>query len=112
MVNVNVALPAETPVTTPPFVTVATAPLLLAHVPPVVGDNVVVPFTQMDELPVILTTGNALIVKVGDAPVPVLPSKAGLTELKDIRYVPGAVAAGIVTVPVIPVLLEPFPPKV
>lgn len=40
-VKVNVALPAAIPVTTPPFVTVAMALSLLAHVPPVVGDNVI-----------------------------------------------------------------------
>src|SRR3990170_6365981 len=40
-VKVNVALPAETPVTTPAFVTVATAVLLLVHVPPDVGDKVI-----------------------------------------------------------------------
>ena len=42
VVNVNVAEPAATPVTTPEFVTVATLVLLEVHVPPVVGDNVVV----------------------------------------------------------------------
>lgn len=41
-VNVNVAVPAPTEVTTPAFVTVATDGLLLAHVPPVVGERVVV----------------------------------------------------------------------
>jgi hypothetical protein len=36
-VNVKVATPALTPVTNPPLVTVATAILLLDHVPPVLG---------------------------------------------------------------------------
>ena len=41
-VNVNVTDPADTPVITPAFVTVAIDVLLLIHVPPVVGDNVAV----------------------------------------------------------------------
>ncbi len=41
-VKLKVAVPPDTPVTTPALVTVATAALLLAHVPPVVGDKVVV----------------------------------------------------------------------
>ena len=41
-VNVNVTDPAATPVITPALVTVATAVLLLVHVPPVVGDKVAV----------------------------------------------------------------------
>ena len=48
--------------TTPAFVTEATDGLLLTHVPPVAGDKVVVAFTQIAELPVILTTGNAFTV--------------------------------------------------
>ena len=38
-VNVNVAVPTPTPVTSPLLATVATPALLLCHVPPVVGDN-------------------------------------------------------------------------
>ena len=59
----NVAVPAATPVTTPAFVTVAIALLLLAHVPPVVGDKVVVAPTHTDVLPVILTVGSAFTVE-------------------------------------------------
>ena len=59
-VNVNVTLPADTPVTTPPLVIVAIALLLLIHVPPVVGDNVTVLPTQTDAGAV--TTGFALTV--------------------------------------------------
>ena len=44
----KVTVPAATPVITPAFVTVATAVLLLAHVPPVVGDNVAVLPTHTD----------------------------------------------------------------
>jgi hypothetical protein len=56
-VNVNVAVPAATPVTTPAFVMVATEGLLLTHVPPVVGDNVIVLSTQTAAGPE--STGNA-----------------------------------------------------
>ena len=42
LVKVKLAVPAETPVTTPMLSTVATAALLLAQVPPVDGDNPVV----------------------------------------------------------------------
>jgi len=63
-VKVNVAVPAATPVTTPAEVTVATDGLLLTHVPPVVGDRVVVAPTQIGLLPVMLTVGNGLTVTV------------------------------------------------
>ena len=46
-VKVNVAVPAAIPFTTPALVTVATALLLLVHVPPEVGDNVVVSLIQI-----------------------------------------------------------------
>ena len=55
-VYVNVTGPAERPVTKPEFVTDATRELLLAQVPPVEGDKLVVPLTQMLAPPV--TTGN------------------------------------------------------
>jgi hypothetical protein len=61
-VKVNVAVPADTPVTRPAPVTVATAVLLLSHAPPDVGDNIVVPSTHMELSPVMLTTGRAFIV--------------------------------------------------
>jgi hypothetical protein len=59
-VNVNVTVPADTPVITPEFVTVALAVLLLIQVPPVVGDSVAVLPTQTDAGAV--TTGKALTV--------------------------------------------------
>jgi hypothetical protein len=62
LVNVKVAVPAETPVTTPASVTVATAGLLLDQVPPVFGDKVVVVPTQIVLKPVMLTTGGAVMV--------------------------------------------------
>jgi hypothetical protein len=65
LVNVNVAVPADTPVTTPALSTVATAGALLAQVPPDVGDSVVVKPTQMLFVPEMPTTGNAVIVAGG-----------------------------------------------
>jgi hypothetical protein len=56
-VKVKLALPDNIPVTTPALVTEATEGVLLIHVPPVVGDNRVVPLTQIADDPVILTTG-------------------------------------------------------
>jgi hypothetical protein len=47
-VKVKVAFPAARPVTTPAFVTEATAGLLLTHVPPEVGESVIVFPTQTD----------------------------------------------------------------
>jgi hypothetical protein len=56
-VNIKVADPAATPVTTPAFVTVAIAALLLVQVPPVVGDKVMVlPTHTVDPA---VTVGNA-----------------------------------------------------
>ena len=62
-VNVNVGKPADIPVTTPPLVTVADS-LLLVHVPLDVGDKVVVPSTQIDRVPIILTVGDMVTVTV------------------------------------------------
>jgi hypothetical protein len=76
-VNVNVGAPLDTPDTTPALVTVAKAVLLLAHVPPVVGDKVVVAPTHMAFAPVMLTVGRASMLTVTD-PVLFLPA-ASLT---------------------------------
>jgi uncharacterized protein (DUF362 family) len=62
LVNVNIAVPPLTPVTTPPLVTVATVLLLLNHVPPVLGLNVVVDPSHIVLAPVMLTVGFALTV--------------------------------------------------
>ena len=73
-VNVNVGLPAATPVTRPALVTVANDGLLLNHVPPVVGDKLVVPPIHIAAFPVILTTGGPLTVTaevVAEQPVAV-----------------------------------------
>ena len=59
-VNVNVTVPAATPVITPALVTVAIAVLLLVHVPPLVGDKVAVLPTHTDAGAV--TVGFALTV--------------------------------------------------
>ena len=56
-VKTKVALPAFTPVTRPALLTVAIATLLLVHVPPLVGLNVVVAPAHMVEFPVIETAG-------------------------------------------------------
>ena len=61
--KVKVAEPAATPVTTPPLDTIAIPVLLLAQVPPVVGESVVEPPTHIAELPVMLTVGNGFTVK-------------------------------------------------
>jgi hypothetical protein len=61
-VKIKEADPLATPVTTPASVTVATAVLLLAQVPPVVGERVVVEPTQMAVAPLITATGNAFTV--------------------------------------------------
>ena len=60
LVKVNVAVPADNPVTTPAFVTEANDGLLLIQVPPVVGDKVIVlpTFTETGAE----TTGMALTV--------------------------------------------------
>jgi hypothetical protein len=62
LVKVKVAVPADTPETTPAFVTVAMEGSLLAQVPPVVGDKVEVLPTQILLAPVMLTTGEAFTV--------------------------------------------------
>jgi len=61
-VNVKLTDPADIPVTSPALVTVATAGLLLAHVPPVVGERVVVNPSQIVEGPVNDTTGGIFTV--------------------------------------------------
>lgn len=61
-VNVKVAVPCPTAVTTPLADTVATLVLLLTQVPPVVGDNVVLAPIQILFAPVILTVGRGFTV--------------------------------------------------
>lgn len=110
-VNVKVAVPAAIPVTNPAFVTVAIAELLLIHVPPVVGESVVVEPTQTDDAPVILTEGLALmvIVAVGFDTQPVL------VFVKVNVAVPAATAVttpALVTVAIPVLLLTHVPPVV
>ena len=57
-VKINVAVPDEIPVTRPALETVATALLLLAQVPPVDGESVVVEPSHIEFDPVMLTTGS------------------------------------------------------
>jgi hypothetical protein len=69
LVNVKVGLPAATALTAPAFVTVASELLLLAQVPPLVGDKVVAPLVQIEDAPVILTDGRAVTVIADPPPV-------------------------------------------
>jgi hypothetical protein len=65
LVNVNVTIPADTPVTNPvPGLTPATFILLLLQVPATTGvtPTVVVPFAQIVVAPVMLTTGSPFTV--------------------------------------------------
>ena len=62
LVNVNVTGPAATAVTTPASVTVAKDGLLLTHVPPLVGDNMVEVLPKQIKLVFKLTIGNAFTV--------------------------------------------------
>jgi hypothetical protein len=89
--KVKVALPAATPVTTPALVTVALVASLLIHVPPVVGDNVIVLPTHT-EAPAV-TVGKGFTVYVPDVTV-----EPFVTET-----VPDEPVAGI-TVSTVPVL--------
>ena len=66
----KVTLPAETPVTKPALETVAFVASLLIHVPPVVGDKVIVLPMHTDDPA--LTTGKALTVTVDVAEHPEL----------------------------------------
>ena len=63
-VKVKVAVPPDTPVTTPALVTVAMELSLLTQVPPVVGDSVVVKPAHIVVLPLMLTVGKAFTVTV------------------------------------------------
>ena len=57
--------PSATPVTTPvAALTVAINELLLVHVPPELGDNVVVSPIQMAAGPVTLTVGRGMMAKL------------------------------------------------
>jgi len=111
LVKMNVTEPADTPVTTPAFVTVATAGLLLAQVPPVVGDKVVVPLIQILLEPVMLTVGGALTVTevVGRETQPVLVLvKVNVTEPAETPVTTPA----FVTVATAGLLLAQVPPVV
>lgn len=72
LVKEKVAEPIPTPVTKPALFTVATAGLLLTHVPPEEGLSVVVLPICMSELPVMETSGSALTVKVLELLQPVV----------------------------------------
>jgi hypothetical protein len=86
-VNVNVTLPAATPVTTPAFVTVANAVLLLAHVPPVVGVGIIVLPAHIDDAGA-LTVGRGFTVTFVVPAALVQPFTVTVTE-----YAPASPAA-------------------
>lgn len=111
LVNIKVADPADTPVTTPAFVTVATALLLLVQVPPEVGDNVVVTPTQTVLAPVMLTTGRSVTetAGVGADIQPVLVSVK--VKVADPAVTPVTTPA-FVTVATAGLLLTQVPPDV
>ena len=110
LVKVKVAVPAVTPVTTPALLTVATAALLLAQVPPVVGDKLVVLPTQIALAPVILTTGGAFTVT---ADVGAEAQPAALVKIKVAPPAPTPVTTpALVTVATAALLLAQVPPVV
>jgi hypothetical protein len=81
-VNVKVALPVAIPVTTPALVIVATEGLLLIHVPPVLGESVIVLPTQTEDGADTLGFGFTLTVAV---PLTVAPEHkdASVTETRE-----------------------------
>lgn len=79
-VNVKVAEPGPAAVTTPLLVTVATEVLLLLHVPPLAGLNVVVSPTQRALLPVMDTDGGLFTVTVHEAVAVQPPAPVTVTE--------------------------------
>lgn len=111
LVNVKVTVPAAIPVTSPALVTVATALLLLAQVPPLVGDKVVVEPTQILFNPRILTLGNAFTVTAGvgaeEHPVAVLV-KVKVTDPAETPMT----TPPLVTVATALLLLAQVPPEV
>ncbi len=79
LVKVKVGLPTATPITTPPLVTVAKVELLLAQVPPVAGERVVVFPIHTEVVPEILTVGSAFTVPVTAAVLVVAPVDVNVT---------------------------------
>lgn len=107
-VKVNVTLPAATPVITPALVTVAKEVLLLAQVPPVVGDRVAVLPTQT--VAGAETTGSAFTVTA----VVVLLQPVEVTVKVNVTL-PGAIPVmtpAFVTVAIAGLLLTQVPPVV
>jgi hypothetical protein len=109
-VNVNVGAPLATPVTRPPLVTVAKALLLLAHVPPVVGESVVVAPTHIAFAPVILTVGFAFTVTVGVMDVQPVPVWVNVNVAEPLAT--PVTTPALVTVATALLLLTQVPPVV
>lgn len=80
-VKTKVTEPTAIPVTNPELLTVAIEALLLAHVPPVVGDNCVVKPAQISSAPEIETVGLAVTVIVNVLVQPVAVSVKVITDV-------------------------------
>jgi hypothetical protein len=108
-VNVNVIEPADTPVTSPAFVTVAIAALLLTQVPPTVGLRVIVlPTHKVGEG--VLTTGSGFTVTED---VVLLQPVAASVNVNVIEPAETPVATPVfVTVAIVLLLLVQVPPTV
>ena len=102
-VNMNVAVPALTALTSPVLLTVATAPFVLAHVPPVVGDSCVVAPIQIKLAPVMFTVG-LLITVIGDVGAEVQPVKVDV-KVKVTVPTPTPVTRPLFATVAIPLLL-------
>ena len=118
-VKVNLAKPAERPVTTPALVTDATDGLSLTQVPPVVGDNWVTSPIQIPVGPVTATVGvgftvtaavgsdgqrDAELVKIkvavpGETPVTIPPLLTVAIDPSELDQVPPVVGSKVVVVP-------------
>jgi hypothetical protein len=110
LVKVKVADPTDNPVTIPSLLTLAILVLLLDQVPPVVGDNLVVPFMQIEFAPVILTVGAALTVtaEVGNEAHPPALVKIKVADPGDIPLT----TPELLTLAITELLLDHVPPVV
>lgn len=106
-VNVNVADPTAIPVTNPELLTVAIEGLLLAHVPPVLGESWVVNPAQISSEPVIDTIGLVVTVMVRVLVQPVPDSVNVMTEVP--AETPVTVLPLTVATPGVP--LDQVPPE-
>ena len=90
-------VPTDIPVTNPELLTVAIAVLPLTQVPPVVGVKVVVLPAQIDEMPELLTIGNAFTVSAtAGEEVTVVGAQLPVTTTE--KFAPFSVIEGLVIV--------------